>query len=131
MITADDLREYLTEMGLALPDTIIECLVAQMNTHQECLERLGLEPCAITLALIQAAAILSLGMGAKRITSHTAPSGASQSFSYGSQAELSSFLIASIKALGAWPCLGPTLPQQPGPKAGLMVGLGLRARRCR
>jgi len=128
MLTAEEVMEYLAQLGLSLPASLVECLVAQVNSVEACLVGAGLEPCAIRLALLQGAALLAIGTGARRVTSHTAPSGASQSFGYGTLAEQVAMLRNSIKALGAWGCLGPILPATGG-NAALYVGLGKRA--CR
>lgn len=128
MLTVDEVMEYLAQLGLSLPASLVECLVAQVNALEACLVGAGLEPCAIRLALLQGAALLAIGTGARRVTSHTAPSGASQSFGYGTLAEQTAMLRNSIRALGAWGCLGPILPATGG-NAALYVGLGKRV--CR
>lgn len=128
MLTVDEVMEYLAQLGLSLPASLVICLVEQVNDVESCLVGAGLEPCAIRLALLQAVALLAIGTGARRVTSHSAPSGASQSFGYGTLAEQTAMLRNSIRALGAWGCLGPILPATGG-NAGLFVGLGKRA--CR
>lgn len=128
MLTVDEVMEYLAQLGLSLPAAMVECLVAQVNALEACLVGAGLLPCTIRLALMQAVAVLAIGTGARRLSSQTAPSGASQSFSYGTLAEQGQMLRNSIRALGAWGCLGPILPATGG-NAALMIGLGTR-RRC-
>ena len=128
MLTVDEVMEYLTQLGLSLPASMVALLVAQVNELESCLVGAGLEPCAIRLALLQGAALLAISTGARRVTSHSAPSGASQSFGYGALAEQATMLRNSIRALGAWGCLGPILPATGG-NASLFVGLGKRARR--
>lgn len=127
MLSEGELVEYLAQLGLTLPAMIVELLVEQVNPLEQCLIGSGLTPAAIQLALLQAAALLAIGTGARRVTSHSAPSGASQSFGYGTLAEQTTMLRNSIKALGAWDCLGPLMPATGG-NAGLFVGLGKRAR---
>lgn len=125
MLTVSDVTAYLTQIGLALPTSIIELLVDQINSVEECLIAKGLAPASIQLALLQGLAVLAIGTGARRLKSHSAPSGASQSFDYGTLAEQGAMLRASIRALGAWDCLGPLFPVA-GPHGGLMIGLARR-----
>lgn len=128
MLTIEDARAFLAELGLTLPDSILTCLVASVNAAEPCLIGLGLPECSIKLALLYAMAILSIGSGARRLRSQTAPSGASQSFEYG--VDQSAVLRSNLRALGAWDCLGPILPpEQRAANGGIMVGLG--ARKCR
>lgn len=128
MLTVDEVMEYLTQLGLSLPASLVAYLVAQVNELETCLVGAGLEPYAIRLALLQGAALLAISTGARRVTAHSAPSGASQSFGYGTLTEQTTMLRNSIRALGAWGCLGPILPATGG-NAALFVGLGKRA--CR
>lgn len=127
MLTVEEAMEYLTQLGLSLPASMVAYLVAQVNELEPCLVGAGLEPWAIQLALLQGVALLAIGTGARRVTSHSAPSGASQSFGYGTFAEQTTMLRNSIRALGAWDCLSPILPATGG-NAALFVGMGKRAR---
>lgn len=122
MLTIDDAREYLEQLGLALPDAVLACLVASVNAAEPCLLGLGLPECSIRLALLYGVAIMSVGSGARRIRSQTAPSGASQSFEYD---DPTPSLWANLRGLGVLGCLGPILPPEPArPRGFLMVGRG-------
>lgn len=129
MLSEGELIEYMAQLGLTLPSIIVEYLVEQVNQTEQCLIGAGLTPSAVHLSLLQAAAIMAISTGARRIKSRSSPSGASQSFEYGTIDQQGAMLRASIKSLGAWDCLGPILPKTETAKGGLMIGLGHRA--CR
>lgn len=130
MLTTDEVLGYLAELGLALPSAMVACLVTQVNSLEQCLSGSGLSECSIRLALLQAVAILAINTGARRLKSRSAPSGASQSFDYGSLTEQGKMLRNSIKALGAWDCIAPILPKEIKGSAALMIGMGSRAKGC-
>lgn len=122
MLTIEDARAYLSELGLAIPDTVLTCLVASVNAAEPCLIGLGISECSIKLALLYSVGLLAIGSGARRIRSQGAPSGASQSFDYGDPRP---GIWSALRTLGVLDCLGPILPPEPtSPRGFMMVGRG-------
>lgn len=81
MVTLEQAKEYLESQGITIPDFVLQALVDQANSIQECLDA---HYPASTALLIQLylLALMGLGQGDKYISSQTAPSGASRSFRY-------------------------------------------------
>lgn len=86
MVTIEQAKEYLDSVGITLPDFILQALVDQANSIQDCLDS---HYPASTALLIQLYLIglMGLAQGDKYISSQTAPSGASRSFRYHSFAD--------------------------------------------
>ncbi|STV04960.1 gp11 [Klebsiella pneumoniae subsp. ozaenae] len=81
MITTAQDKEYLDSVGIKLPDFILAALVEQVNSIQECLDA-HYSPATALLIQSYLLGLMALGQGDKYISSHTAPSGASESFRY-------------------------------------------------
>jgi hypothetical protein len=74
MVTLEQAKEYLESQGITIPDFVLQALVDQANSIQECLDA---HYPASTALLIQLylLALMGLGQGDKYISSQTAPSG--------------------------------------------------------
>ncbi len=81
MITVEQAREYLEGIGVTLPDFVLEVLVEQANSIEECL---ALHYSAAVARMIQVYLVALMGMaqGDKYVSSESAPSGASRSYRY-------------------------------------------------
>lgn len=126
MLELSDVKDYMAQIGLALPDALVECLISSVNKKQECLEAAGMDACTIKLAQLNALALLGLNQGARQVRSQSAPSGASQSYAYPTMQEQTRSLIASLRQLGAYNCFADLIPNSQ-PKGRLVIGLGARA----
>uniref|UniRef100_UPI0027DC50D8 DUF7370 family protein n=1 Tax=Leptospira borgpetersenii TaxID=174 RepID=UPI0027DC50D8 len=75
MITTEQAKEYLKSVGITLPDFILEALVEQANSIQECLDA-HYQPATALLIQMYLLGLMGLGQGDRYISSQTAPSGA-------------------------------------------------------
>lgn len=82
-VTADDVKGFLSELGYAIPDALLNPILCVVNKIIPCLEGAGYDDCTAQLILMYAAALMATSSGARRIKSQGAPSGASRSFDYG------------------------------------------------
>ncbi|MDU1435743.1 MAG: hypothetical protein E6928_20925 [Citrobacter freundii] len=74
MVTLDQAKEYLESQGITIPDFVLQALVDQANSIQECLDVHYPAPTALLIQLYLLA-LMGLGQGDKYISSQTAPSG--------------------------------------------------------
>jgi hypothetical protein len=72
MVTLEQAKEYLESQGITIPDFVLQALVDQANSIQECLDA---HYPASTALLIQLylLALMGLGQGDKYISSQTGP----------------------------------------------------------
>ena len=125
-MTENEARAYLDQLGLSIPDFMLSALIAKVGSIGTCL----LQYPAETQTLIQAYLIglLAISSGGRRVTSQSAPSGASQSYSYGSLSEQMRQLKAALALLDTDGCTADLIPSEPGPQAAMYVVTG---RRCK
>ncbi|MBL5819920.1 hypothetical protein JBO39_01655 [Serratia marcescens] len=125
MVTKEKAKEYLESQGITLPDFVLDALVEQVNSIQDCL---GANYPASTALLIQLylLGLMGLGQGDKYISSQTAPSGASRSFRYQSFSDRWKGALNLLRGLDKKGCATGLIPPDPTNKAfaGVWIGKG-------
>ncbi|HID9454044.1 hypothetical protein JY493_26185 [Serratia marcescens] len=125
MVTKEKAKEYLESQGITLPDFVLDALVEQVNSIQECLDA---NYPASTALLIQLylLGLMGLGQGDKYISSQTAPSGASRSFRYQSFSDRWKGALNLLRGLDKKGCATGLIPPDPTNKAfaGVWIGKG-------
>ncbi|BEO61094.1 hypothetical protein SMQE30_15170 [Serratia marcescens] len=125
MVTKEKAKEYLESQGITLPDFVLDALVDQVNSIQECLDA---NYPASTALLIQLylLGLMGLGQGDKYISSQTAPSGASRSFRYQSFSDRWKGALNLLRGLDKKGCATGLVPPDPTNKAfaGVWIGKG-------
>ncbi|AVN33521.1 DUF7370 family protein [Serratia marcescens] len=125
MVTKEKAKEYLESQGITLPDFVLDALVEQVNSIQECLDA---NYPASTALLIQLylLRLMGLGQGDKYISSQTAPSGASRSFRYQSFSDRWKGALNLLRGLDKKGCATGLIPPDPTNKAfaGIWIGKG-------
>ncbi|ALD47217.1 DUF7370 family protein [Serratia marcescens] len=125
MVTKEKAKEYLESQGITLPDFVLDALVEQVNSIQECLDA---NYPASTALLIQLylLGLMGLGQGDKYISSQTAPSGASRSFRYQSFSDRWKGALNLLRGLDKKGCAIGLIPPDPTNKAfaGVWIGKG-------
>jgi hypothetical protein len=116
MLTIDQAKEYLTTVGIELPGFILDALVEQANSVQECLDA-NYQPATALLIQCYLLGLMALGQGDKYIASQSAPSGASRSFRYQSFADRWSGTLALLRGLDKYGCATALIPPDPAKKA--------------
>lgn len=116
MVTKEKAKEYLDSQGITLPDFVLDALVEQVNSIQECLDA---NYPASTALLIQLylLGLMGLGQGDKYISSQTAPSGASRSFRYQSFSDRWKGALNLLRGLDKKGCATGLVPPDPTNKA--------------
>ncbi|ELH4238937.1 MULTISPECIES: DUF7370 family protein [Serratia] len=125
MVTKEKAKEYLESQGITLADFVLDALVEQVNSIQECLDA---NYPASTALLIQLylLGLMGLGQGDKYISSQTAPSGASRSFRYQSFSDRWKGALNLLRGLDKQGCATGLIPPDPTNKAfaGVWIGKG-------
>lgn len=112
MITTDQAKEYLKSVGITLPDFILEALVEQANSIQECLDA-HYPPATALLIQSYLLGLMALGQGDKYISSQTGPNGASRSFRYLSFADRWKASLGLLRGLDKYGCATSLIPPDP------------------
>lgn len=125
MVTLEQAKQYLETVGITLPDFILQALIDQVNSIQECLDE---HYPASTALLIQLylLGLMGLGQGDKYISSQTAPSGASRSFRYQSFTDRWNGSLSLLRGLDKHGCAAAITPPNPNNAAfaGIWIGKG-------
>ncbi|MGE4870343.1 hypothetical protein AB8939_10740 [Yersinia enterocolitica] len=125
MVTIEQAKQYLETVGITLPDFILQALIDQVNSIQECLDE---HYPASTALLIQLylLGLMGLGQGDKYISSQTAPSGASRSFRYQSFTDRWNGSLSLLRGLDKHGCAAAITPPNPNNAAfaGIWIGKG-------
>ena len=124
-MTTTEAAAYLDQLGLSLPEPLLAALVAKVDGLGACLEQYAATDAdLIRYCLV---GLLAISSGGRRVKSQSAPSGASQSYSYGSLSEQMRQLKAALALLDTEGCTADLIPSDPGPQAAMYVVTG---RRC-
>lgn len=112
MITLAQAKQYLDGVGITIPDFMLEALLEQANSVQECLE-LHYTPATATLIQAYLLALFALGQGDKYISSQTAPSGASRSFRYANFGDRWKASVSLLSKADPFGCTSHLVPADP------------------
>lgn len=124
MPSLSELKEFLTAIGVPLPpDFVLEALLEVDPGVQECLEAHGLSPAKILLVNLYVLGLQAIPGSTKFISSQSAPSGASQSFRYTSEADAFKNVRALLRNIDKWGCTDGLIPSI-GNQAALFVSKG-------
>ncbi|CNG29328.1 DUF7370 family protein [Yersinia kristensenii] len=125
MVTLEQAKQYLETVGITLPDFILQALIEQVNSIQECLDEHYPTSTALLIQLYLLG-LMGLGQGDKYISSQTAPSGASRSFRYQSFADRWNGSLSLLRGLDKHGCAAAITPPNPNNAAfaGIWIGKG-------
>ena len=128
-LTLEQAKQFLASLGIEdIPDFFLQLLVDQINSSRECLEAQGYPAGTISLINLYALALLGIMQPNRQVTQQRAPSGAAQSYAFGTSAEGYSKYLNLLRTLDKTGCMDSIIPEDPnGVTCGMMVG---RAYRC-
>ncbi|QII37886.1 hypothetical protein G3M83_09345 [Rouxiella badensis] len=81
-ITLTDVKALMAELGFTVPDVVLNLLMTKVSKADPCLDGAGYDDETQTLMKLYAVVRLAALSGARKLSSESAPSGASRSFSY-------------------------------------------------
>lgn len=124
-ITVEQLTEYLTSLKIPIPPTwLMQAWIDTVSVIQPCLDGAGYPASTQILIYMYALGLFAYVNADGQISSQSAPSGASQSFRYGSFADRYRSLRALLNTLDTSGCTASVIPPEPGASAGLWVSTG-------
>ncbi len=123
MITTSQAKEYLEAQGVELPDVVLNLMIEQANSINDCLEA-NYPTYTATLIQLYLIELLGLVHTNKRISSQSAPNGASQSFNYVDFNARIAATRTSLISLDKHHCASEFIPPDPEQNAyaGLWIG---------
>lgn len=127
-LTLADVQTYLKTIGIVLPDFMVQIFLEQADSIDECLA-LNYSPGVAKLIKLYLIGLMGLPAMDKYVSSHSAPSGASESYRYGSFADRwrSGYsLLSGLDPKGCATALIPPDPLQTANAAFFVVGGGCR-----
>ncbi|UCS82842.1 virion structural protein [Yersinia phage vB_YenS_P400] len=84
-LTTDKITQALSARGISIPAFEVDSLLCLVNSITDCLDTNYTDECTKDAILLYSAILIGSSVGGRYITSQSAPSGASQSFGYGSK----------------------------------------------
>ncbi|MGV3982909.1 DUF7370 family protein [Citrobacter freundii] len=112
MVTLEQAKEYLESQGITIPDFVLQALVDQANSIQECLD--AHYPASVALLIqLYLLALMGLAQGDKYISSQTGPNGASRSFRYQSFPDRWKGALALLRGADKHGCANDLIPSDP------------------
>ncbi|EBN2886618.1 hypothetical protein HB034_003156 [Salmonella enterica subsp. diarizonae] len=125
MITTEQAKEYLESVGITLPDFILQAIVEQANSIQECLDA-HYPPATSLLIQSYLLGLMALGQGDRYISSQTGPNGASRSFRYQSFTDRWKGALSLLRGADKYGCANDLIPPDPTNTAfaGIWIGKG-------
>lgn len=124
-LTLEQAREFLASVGIEMPDFILQLLVNKVNSIDACLIANGVSPDDALLIKFYLLGLLGTVQGDRYVTSQRAPSGAAQSFRYGTLSERYDSFYGLLESVDTYGCATSLIPPKPGEYgAALFVGNG-------
>lgn len=112
-LTLEAAKEWLASLGLSIPDPILQLLVNKANSVDECLTANGVSPDDALLMKYYLIALLGVTQGNKYITQQRAPSGASQSYAFGTLSDGYKQYYGLLTGLDKYGCFTDLIPTDP------------------
>lgn len=125
MLTLSDAKDCLSALGVELPDSVLQLLVDQVNTIDDCLTT-NYGVATAQLIRLYLVALMATANGARMISSQSSPSGASRSFVYHNLADAWRGLAGLLGQLDTEGCTDGLVPSDPSQQAhgGIWIGRG-------
>lgn len=112
MVTLEQAKGYLQSQGVSIPDFVLQALVDQANSIQECLD--AHYPASVALLIqLYLLALMGLAQGDKYISSQTGPNGASRSFRFQSFPDRWKGALALLRVTDKHGCANDLTPPDP------------------
>lgn len=124
-LTLAQAREYLASIGIVLPEFMLQLLVNRANSIDPCLIANGYTDDEALLIKLYLLGLFGVVQGDRYVTSQRAPSGAAQSFRYGTLSERYDAGYNLLSGIDVHGCATALIPDKPGEMhAALFIGQG-------
>lgn len=127
-ITTSDITAALAVRGISLPTSEIDGILCLLDNVAACITANYPDECTQNAIITWAAILMASSTNSRLLTGHTAPSGASESFTYGSTPWVA--LYYQLQALDTFGCTNSVVSAPVG-VTGVMFGVvkGFRGKR--
>lgn len=95
-ITLEQVKSQLSTMGFTAPDFIIEAMLSIVDEIDDCLDEANYSDSVKTLIKIYAVVIMLSASDVRKVSSESAPSGASRSYNYFDDGKKSLLKLLSV-----------------------------------
>lgn len=112
-LTLEAAKEWLASLGLVIPDPVLQLIVNKLNSADACLLANGVSPDDALLMKYYALALFGVVAGNKYVTQQRAPSGASQSYQFGTLQDGYSQYSALLESMDTYGCFTDIIPKDP------------------
>jgi len=124
-LTLAQAKEFLASVGIVLPDFMLQIFVNKANGIDACLTANGVSDDDAMLIKLYLIGLLGTVQGDRYVTSQRAPSGAAQSYRYGSLSERYDSIYNLLETVDTYGCSTSLIPPKPGEMhAALFIGQG-------
>lgn len=126
MFTVEELQAELGQSGINISDTMLRLIIKRIDKYQECFERNGYDELAVFMIYVYLSSMLGLFGSDGRVRSQSAPSGASQSFDFGTLGQRWKALSNLMRTYDPEGCVAELIPEDPDKKdnCGLWISPG-------
>ena len=122
MITIEEIKQFIAEYGLAMPEFLLSILLDKANSIDASMVDAGYSDSDKKLIKLYSVALMAIAQGARQISSQSGPSGAGRSFRYESLADVKASLTAALSNIDTANCAGTLAPTEVG--GGFMLVAG-------
>lgn len=124
-ISLEGLMKFLSGQGISLPGELVGAMMELLQEPIACMQANDVPQANINLAICYVLAMMALASNDMRISSETAPNGASRSKRFGTVGERLRSLTAMLALVDKHGCMNDLIPDNPESfKAGLWVAPG-------
>lgn len=111
-MTLEQAKQYLSELGLSLPDLVIQAILDTIEEHKDCLEA-NYPPSVIVLLYCYIFSLMAVAQGARFVSSQSLPGGLSRSFTYKTGIDLWNGQLNLLRLYDKKKCLESLIPDNP------------------
>jgi|SRR5215217_4371857 len=123
-LTIEQAKDYLASVGITLPDMLLGLLVSKVNAMDPCLIGAGYDDETALLIKYYTLAVFGVVSGDRLVTSQRAPSGAAQTYAYGTLSDNYNKATALLRAFDPSGCSDAIIPMDPtAASAGIWVAV--------
>lgn len=111
-MTIDQARQYLDELGISLPDFILEALIKTIQERDECLNE-NYSKATVLLIYCYLLSLMATAQSGRYISSQSLPSGLGRSFRYKDDKALWVGQLGLLKGIDTKGCVTDLIPDDP------------------
>lgn len=115
-LTLEDARTFLDSLGITIVDPLLQLIVNKINAIDACMNGAGYSQDDAGLIKYYLLALLGINQTTRTVTSRRAPSGAAQSFAFGTPSQGYRQYLGLLQLLDHSGCTDSLIPPDPDAK---------------